>query len=119
MTIRDLRERRLKDIEQPQHLQDVDGYTVQFLKFGQDIDGTPLLKGLPGDHCSCPHWGYRGAEANRRRDAPEYAGNADPLNRGVSVRRRGRVRRGPASCRYRRSPRARYRQALHGRQRSV
>lgn len=38
--------------------QDVDGYTVQFLKFGQDIDGTPLLKGLPGDHCSCPHWGY-------------------------------------------------------------
>lgn len=19
---------------------------------------TPLLKGLPGDRCSCPHWGY-------------------------------------------------------------
>ena len=24
----------------------------------QDIDGTPLLKGLPDDRCQCPHWGY-------------------------------------------------------------
>jgi Cupin domain len=35
-----------------------DGYTVSFVSFRQDIDGTPLLKGLPGDHCHCPHWGY-------------------------------------------------------------
>jgi hypothetical protein len=38
--------------------EDVDGYTVSFASFGVDIDGTPLLKGLPGDACPCPHWGY-------------------------------------------------------------
>jgi glyoxylate utilization-related uncharacterized protein len=38
--------------------QDVDGYTVQFVTFNADIDGGPLLKGLPGDQCNCPHWGY-------------------------------------------------------------
>ena len=27
-------------------------------RFGVDIDATPLLKGLPGDRCPCPHWGY-------------------------------------------------------------
>lgn len=21
-------------------------------------DATPLLRGLPGDRCQCPHWGY-------------------------------------------------------------
>lgn len=35
-----------------------DGYTINFLSFGIDIDGTPLLKGLPNDSCHCPHWGY-------------------------------------------------------------
>ncbi|MEA2470446.1 MAG: hypothetical protein QOE38_1445 [Thermoleophilaceae bacterium] len=38
--------------------EDVDGYTIQFVAFKQDIDSTPLLKGLPGDSCPCPHWGY-------------------------------------------------------------
>ena len=38
--------------------EDIDGYTVNFVSFGVDIDGTPLLKGLPGDACPCPHWGY-------------------------------------------------------------
>ncbi len=38
---------------------DVDGgYTVNFLTFNVDSDGTELVKGLPGDHCQCPHWGY-------------------------------------------------------------
>ena len=37
---------------------DIDGYTVNFVTFRQDIDGTPLLKGLPDDRCQCPHWGY-------------------------------------------------------------
>jgi hypothetical protein len=36
----------------------VDGYTVNFLSFRVDIDGAPLLKGLPDDKCQCPHWGY-------------------------------------------------------------
>ena len=38
--------------------QDGDGYTINFVTFKTDVDGTPLLKGLPGDNCSCPHWGY-------------------------------------------------------------
>src|SRR6266566_223554 len=36
----------------------LDGYTVSFVEFRQDIDATPLLKGLPDDRCQCPHWGY-------------------------------------------------------------
>ena len=38
--------------------QDVEGYTVNFVSFKADIDATPLLKGLPGDRCISPHWGY-------------------------------------------------------------
>jgi len=38
--------------------EDIEGYTVNFVSFRQDIDGGPLLKGLPGDRCQCPHWGY-------------------------------------------------------------
>jgi hypothetical protein len=37
---------------------ELDGYAVNFVEFRQDVDGTPLLKGLPGDMCQCPHWGY-------------------------------------------------------------
>jgi mannose-6-phosphate isomerase-like protein (cupin superfamily) len=38
--------------------QDIDGYTVNIVRFNQDIDSTPLLRGLPDDKCQCPHWGY-------------------------------------------------------------
>jgi glyoxylate utilization-related uncharacterized protein len=38
--------------------EDLDGYTVNFVSFHEDIDATPLLKGLPDDRCQCPHWGY-------------------------------------------------------------
>jgi hypothetical protein len=34
------------------------GYTVNFMTFHSDIDGTPLLAGMPDDLCHCPHWGY-------------------------------------------------------------
>ena len=34
------------------------GYTVDFLKVGIDMDGTEVLRGLAGDRCQCPHWGY-------------------------------------------------------------
>lgn len=37
---------------------DLAGYTVNFVEFRQDIDATPLLKGLPDDRCQCAHWGY-------------------------------------------------------------
>jgi glyoxylate utilization-related uncharacterized protein len=38
--------------------EDLDGYTVNFVTFHQDIDATPLMKGLPDDRCQSPHWGY-------------------------------------------------------------
>jgi hypothetical protein len=34
------------------------GYSVNFTSFHQDIDATPLMKGLPDDRCQCVHWGY-------------------------------------------------------------
>ena len=42
-------------LERSEELSD---YTVSFLTFREDIDQTPLLKGLPEDRCQCPHWGY-------------------------------------------------------------
>jgi hypothetical protein len=36
----------------------VEGYRIGFTTFREDIDGTPLMKGLPDDRCQCPHWGY-------------------------------------------------------------
>jgi hypothetical protein len=38
--------------------EEIDGYSINFTTFREDIDGTPLLKGLPDDRCQCPHWGY-------------------------------------------------------------
>ena len=38
--------------------EELDGYTVNFLTFRQDMDQTPLLKGMPDDRCQCPHWGF-------------------------------------------------------------
>jgi hypothetical protein len=38
--------------------EELEGYTVSFVSFRQDIDATPLYKGLPDDRCQCPHWGY-------------------------------------------------------------
>jgi hypothetical protein len=39
--------------------EDVDGgYTITFASFREDLDGTPMMRGLPGDSCQCPHWGY-------------------------------------------------------------
>src|SRR6266550_1844745 len=37
---------------------EIEGYTVNFTTFREDIDATPLLRGLPDDRCQCPHWGY-------------------------------------------------------------
>lgn len=32
--------------------------TVGFFRLGKGTDFGPALKGLPGDSCQCPHWGY-------------------------------------------------------------
>src|ERR1700750_2857256 len=36
----------------------IDGRVIEFCHFKDEIDSTPMLKGLPGDQCICPHWGY-------------------------------------------------------------
>ena len=36
----------------------IEDYTINFTSFHQDIDATPLMKGLEDDRCQCPHWGY-------------------------------------------------------------
>jgi hypothetical protein len=41
-----------------ERVEDVDGTTIQFLTFREDVDATPLMRGLPNDRCNCPHWGY-------------------------------------------------------------
>jgi hypothetical protein len=38
--------------------EELDGYTVNFVSIRQDSDLGPLLAGLPGGRCQCPHWGY-------------------------------------------------------------
>lgn len=37
---------------------DVDGFTLCFTTLREAGDLAPLLRGLPGDACQCPHWGY-------------------------------------------------------------
>ena len=34
------------------------GQVVRHLDLPAGTDFTPLLQGLPGDVCPCPHWGY-------------------------------------------------------------
>lgn len=34
------------------------GMTVTFYRLPADADARPLLQGLPGGSCHCPHWGY-------------------------------------------------------------
>lgn len=36
---------------------ELDGYTVGFESYPEDVDPAPLFTGLPGDRCQCPHWG--------------------------------------------------------------
>ncbi len=34
------------------------GMEVSFRSFPAGFDARPLVRGLPGDLCPCPHWGY-------------------------------------------------------------
>jgi hypothetical protein len=38
--------------------EELDGYSVSFVSIRQTHDLAAMLKGLPGDSCQCPHWGY-------------------------------------------------------------
>ena len=59
--------------------EELDGYTVNFMSFREDIDATPLMKGLPDDRCQCPHWGYviSGELTFRYGDREEIFGTGD------------------------------------------
>jgi hypothetical protein len=37
---------------------ELDGYTCRFVETKVGADLTELLRGLPGDVCPSPHWGY-------------------------------------------------------------
>ncbi|HYY05448.1 MAG TPA: cupin domain-containing protein [Candidatus Limnocylindria bacterium] len=57
----------------------LEGYSVNFTSFREDIDATPLMKGLPDDRCQCPHWGYvvSGAVTFRYADREEVFAAGD------------------------------------------
>ena len=38
--------------------QDWGGTTSAHMEYPAGLDFGPLLEGLEGDHCQCPHWGY-------------------------------------------------------------
>ena len=78
---------------------ELDGYSADFLTFREDMDATPLLKGLPNDECQCPHWGYvlKGRLRYRVGDREEVfeAGDAFYL---PPVTSRYRTTQGASSC---------------------
>ena len=90
---------------------DLDGYTVNFVSIRQDHDLAPMLSGLPGGRCSCPHWGYvlKGRMTVRYADHEEVCetGDAFYMPPGHTRRRRrapNSSRSAPATS-YRRSRR--------------
>lgn len=40
------------------HGEEWGGQLVRHIDLPAGTDFTPLFKGLPGDMCQCPHWGY-------------------------------------------------------------
>jgi hypothetical protein len=57
---------------------DLDGYTVNFVDITETHSLAPMLAGLPGGHCACPHWGY----LFRGRMIVHYADHADVIEQG-------------------------------------
>ena len=58
---------------------ELNGYTTSFVEVGADADLTELLRGLPGDVCPSPHWGYvfKGRTWFRSGDREESFGPGD------------------------------------------
>lgn len=63
------------------HGTDWGGITVRVLELPAGVDFTPLLVGLPGDQCQCPHWGQvlRGEIHVRYADGTEEVSSAGDL----------------------------------------
>ena len=56
----------------------LDGYTVQFVTINQSHDLAPMLAGLPGGKCPCPHWGV----VTKGRVIVRYADHQEVLEAG-------------------------------------
>ena len=80
------------------HAEHLDDYTVDFVSIRETHSLAPLLKGLPGDACQCPHWGYLFAGTltvsyNDRPPETYHAGDAFYMSPGhVPSRSRQRTR---------------------------
>jgi hypothetical protein len=48
----------IADGELQVRMREEDGLTVSFFRLPRGADLRPATKGLPGDLCPCPHWGY-------------------------------------------------------------
>jgi hypothetical protein len=61
--------------------EELDGYTVDFMSFGQGGDLSQMLEGLPDDRCQCPHWGYvfKGSITMRFADRDEVYSAGDAV----------------------------------------
>jgi len=61
--------------------EDWGGQLVRHLSLPAGTDFTPLFKGLPGDLCQCPHWGYilSGSITLRYADGSEEVNRAGDL----------------------------------------
>ena len=74
----------------------VDDYTVDFVTIRQTHSLAGMFKGLPGEACPCPHWGYlfAGKITVNYADHDEVyeAGDAFYMSPGSRPCRRGRQR---------------------------
>jgi hypothetical protein len=61
--------------------EDWGGQLVRHLRLPAGTDLRPLLEGLPGDRCGCPHWGYiiEGSIHVRYADGTEEVNRAGDL----------------------------------------
>jgi hypothetical protein len=57
---------------------DLAGYTASFVDIKESHSLAPMLAGLPGGHCECPHWGY----LFRGRMIVHYADHVDVIEQG-------------------------------------
>jgi len=63
---------------------DVRGFDTisgEYFSLSAGVDTTPLFKGLEGDSCQCPHWGFvlRGQITTTAADGTQETVNADDL----------------------------------------
>ena len=57
---------------------ELEGFTVNFVTIRQDFDLAPMLAGLPGGMCRCPHWGV----VTKGRMAVRYADHEELIEAG-------------------------------------